>query len=107
MTVANFGGHRPPLQDVCSCSHAPVARTLRRPTGPRLHVISAEGAVVTWPAWGTPCRYSRHAECQALKARLISSLIYHCGLIRACSAGCNAPASWGDAPGWHECATLA
>jgi len=38
-------------------------------------VISAEGAVVTWPAWGSAPGIHVMPEAQALKARFISSLV--------------------------------
>jgi hypothetical protein len=75
VTVANVGGDTPPLQYVGNCSHAPVARRLQRRTAPWLHVISAEGEVVTWPAWGSVPGIQVMPEAQALTARFISSLV--------------------------------
>jgi len=75
VTVANVGGDTPPLQYVGNCSHAPAERTLERPTVPWLHVISAEGAVVTWLAWGSAPGIQVMPEAQALTARFISSLV--------------------------------
>jgi len=58
-----------------NCSHAPAERTLERPTVPWLHVISAEGAVVTWLAWRSAPGIQVMPEAQALTARFISSLV--------------------------------
>jgi hypothetical protein len=38
-------------------------------------VISAEGAVVSWPAWGSVPGIQVMPEAQALTARFISSLV--------------------------------
>lgn len=72
-----------------------------------LHVISAKGAVVTWPAWGSAPGVHVTPEAQALKA-LFTSCFVIAGLNRAFSAGYEIlPVSWGNAPGRHECAPLA